>query len=356
VVWSLFTTLCGTASSFVQLALFRLGVGVGEAGGTPPSLSLITDEIPRERRAFAMSIFMAGTAVGSLIGMVFGGYVADLWGWRMAFLVAGAPGLVFAVIAYFSLDEPRRRGEGATLVEWPSLVACIKQMVAVRSLVHLVAGATSIAFSTYGLMTFIGPFVIRRHHDALNAYAAQFDLGPLTLLGLALGVAMGVSGIVGTIVGGILADRYGKSDARALAWVPSWSSFLAAPCYLMALLSDSLVFGFVALTIGYCAGNAWQGPYFSALHDLVRPHSRATVTALQFLLANLVGLGLGPVVVGSLSDYLQAGYAMASGSALGAAMIAVVVAVQLLGALLFGRAARAIESDVEAIAAETSLA
>jgi MFS family permease len=309
--WSLFTVLCGFVQNFWQMVLVRVGVGIGEAGCTPASHSLITDYVPKENRASAIAFYSIGTPLGSLIGLAMGGLIADAYGWRVAFMVAGFPGIVLALVTFLTLKEPRkqiaadleRRKKDA-----PSFGEALKTL-ATKKTFWLIAFAAAIkAFIGYGHAPFTASFFFRVHGDELQTLATSlggvlgFKLGVTGFLGLALSAVGGTAGVVGTWIGGQIADRYGAKDLRAYVVVPGIASLIAVPIYLFAITRDSALVAIFILAINAVLGSLWYGPVYATAQSIVEPKMRATCAAVLLFIINLVGLGLGPLAVGILSD------------------------------------------------------
>lgn len=306
-VWSGFTAISGMAQTFTHLVLARIGVGVGEAGCTPPALSLIADTVPREQRASAVSVYMLGAPVGSLLGLALGGLIADALGWRMAFVLVGLPGLLLAGLAALTLREPRR---GRPIVARaddgvPSFREALKELSGKRTYWRVVGGVTLKSFASYGSLAFTGSFFFRNFPGELAEYSAMFGLKSAGFLGLALGVTSGVMAMIGTLLGGRLADHFARKDARSYAMIPAVGAIASLPFSLAALNADSLLVAFAFLLAPGLLGSMWLGPAYGVVQSLVRPETRATATAVLLFVANLIGLGLGPLFVGILSDVLS---------------------------------------------------
>ncbi|EJL36271.1 sugar phosphate permease [Caulobacter sp. AP07] len=305
--WSAFTVLCGFTQNFWQLILARIGVGVGEAGCTPPAHSLITDYVPKEKRASAIAFYSIGTPLGTLAGMAMGGLVADAYGWRVAFMVAGAPGVLFALVAAFTLVEPRRQLAADLAARAHSKISfgAALAVLAAKKTFWLVAFAASIkAFIGYGQAPFIASFFFRVHGADVAALAASFGLKSAGFLGLALGLIGGTAGVIGAWLGGVLADRLGARDLRAYVTVPAVASLVAIPFYILAVSVAAPMPAIAVLTIPVLLGTLWYGPVYATAQSIVDPAMRATASAVLLLIINLIGLGLGPVAVGALSDLL----------------------------------------------------
>jgi len=307
-VWSAFTALSGMAQNFTHLVLARIGVGVGEAGCTPPALSLIADTVPAERRASAVSVYMLGAPVGSIFGLALGGLIADAFGWRMAFVMVGLPGLALAALAALTLREPRRQAlRAATMPDGaPSFREALAELAGKRTYWRVVGGVTIKSFASYGALAFTGSFFFRNFPQELAEMSAMFGLKSAGFLGLALGVTSGVMAMIGTLLGGRLADHFARKDARAYAVIPAIGAIAGLPFSVAALNSPSLLMAFGFLLLPGLLGSMWLGPAYGVVQSLVRPQTRATATAVLLFVANLIGLGLGPLAVGILSDVLAA--------------------------------------------------
>lgn len=305
--WSAFTVLCGFTQNFWQLILARIGVGVGEAGCTPPAHSLITDYVPKEKRASAIAFYSIGTPLGTLAGMAMGGLIADAYGWRAAFMVAGAPGVIFALVAAFTLVEPRKTlaAEMAARAKSQISFAAALAVLATKKTFWLVALAASIkAFIGYGHAPFTASFFFRNHGAEIAELAAMFGLKSAGFLGLALGLIGGTAGVIGAWLGGVFADRLGAKDLRAYVTVPAIASLITIPIFITAVSHDAPMPAIGLLAINALLGTLWYGPVYATAQSIVDPALRATASAVLLLVINLIGLGLGPLLVGLLSDVL----------------------------------------------------
>ena len=337
-LWSLFTVASGFAANFTQLLLARVGVGVGEAGCSPPAHSLITDYAPREQRASALAFYSLGIPLGSLLGLALGGLVADAYGWRTAFFVAGAPGLLVAAVALVVLKEPRRAAPAtAARVETPSLGQALKELATKPSFWLISVGASLGAFVSYGQIAFFGSFYARNHGTELAGLASGFGLGVAGFLGTTLGLIIGISGGLGTFAGGRLADAWTRRNRGAYADTSALGVALAFPLAAAAFLVPSGVASLALLAIPVFLNNAWYGPVFASVQSLAQPRTRATAAAIMLFIVNLIGLGLGPLVLGDISTRLTPEFGEAQ--AVRWAMIATGAA-GLIGGLLFWLAGR----------------
>jgi MFS family permease len=318
-LWSGFTALCGFAQNFIQLVLARIGVGVGEAGCTPPAHSLITDYAPPEKRASALAFYSMGTPLGGLVGTIIGGVIADQYGWRAAFFVCGLPGLALAVISLATLVEPRMKHIAADLKARAANGATFGQtlgFLATRRTFWLVGFAAAIkAFIGYGHAPFTASFFLRNHTEGVARMAAEtsaflrtlgldITLQSLGFLSIALGLSAGLGGALGAYVGGYVADRFGAKDLRAYVSVPAVASLIVMPIYITAVTHPNAMVGVAMLALNAALGTLWYGPVYATGQSIAPPHMRATAAAILLFIINLIGLGLGPLAVGALSDFL----------------------------------------------------
>lgn len=301
--WSVATALCGLARTFPQLVLARIGVGVGEAGCSPAAISLIADTVPASRRASAFALYGLGVPIGSLIGLIAGGTLNDAFGWRMAFVVAGVPGVVVACIAWATLREPRRSttaAPAAPAVKPPTMWGSLAELAGSRVITQLVVGASIIAFLGYGKAVWTAVYFMRR-----------FDLST-SQVGIWLGLGAGLAGVVGTWAGGALAERLGRRDPRLVLAAPIVGMLVAVPIYLIAYSLDDWRIAIGLLAIPTALSGMYFGPLFAVLQGLVEARSRATVVAAVSFCQNLIGLGLGPLLFGIMSDALRSRYGVDS--------------------------------------------
>ncbi len=347
-LWSAFTILCGTARSFSHLALARVGVGVGEAGCTPPALSLIADYVPRERRSSAVAVYMAGAPAGALLGMVLGGVVADHWGWRIAFFVVGAPGLLVALIVALTLIEPRfRNATRATLPmkkNQEAFGAALKVLMAIPTYRLIVSAVTMKALIQYSVHAFIGSFFFRNHAAELAAMASSVGLKSVGFLGIALGLILGLSGVIGSILGGRIADHFARRNVRAHMTIPAIGILIGTPFYVAAFQVSSLPLSLALLIVPGTLNAMYYGPAYAIVQGLVQPSMRATATALLLFVISLVGLGFGPLIVGVISDLLATGGLGEAGGIRWALTLCVSLAIP--SAFCFLAARKTLEADL----------
>ena len=297
-LFSLMTAMSGLATSFLLLFLFRVGVGIGEAGVNPASQSIVADYYPKHRRGMAMSVLAVGAPVGMMCGFLIGGTVSEYYGWRAALYAVGLPGLVLAVVMFFLLREPVRGNSdepsGANSnTESPGFLASVRFMFTNPAMRQLIIASTLTGMGTYGASTWIPAFFIRVH-----------DLSQ-SQVGLLMALVFGGLGAAGTLVGGKLFDRFNLKGAGLGVRMIAIVQVTVIPFALAAYAFDSL-----ALTIGFfvipaLAGNFFLGPSLAMIQTLAPLRIRATAAAIKMFCLNLVGMSLGPLVVGVISDALM---------------------------------------------------
>lgn len=310
-VWSAMTALCGAATSYWQLLLFRSGVGIGEAGCTPPAHSLISDHFPPHRRGAALAVYSLGVPIGILLGAVAGGVLAERFGWRWALVAVGAPGLGLALVVLLALREPlrgtwdgrapRAADRGRRL---RSHGAGLRRLLGDPALRQLGCGISLAAMAGNAVALFLPSFIRR-----------EFGLG-LDEIGLLYGVAVGVSGAAGTLLGGFGGDRFGGRDPARMAFFAAGCAAAAAPLHFLGFSTPHLAVTVGLLALGIVAMAASQPPTFTLGQNLVDPRLRATISALFLLFMNAIGLGVGPVVIGWLSGHFGLRGALVASSAL----------------------------------------
>jgi MFS family permease len=294
-IWSIMTACSGLAKNFIQLLLARIGVGVGEAGGSPPAHAMISDYFPPQKRSTALSIYSAGIYFGVLIGFLMGGYLNQRLGWRTAFFVVGLPGMLFSLLFYATVKEPKR---GATDVNNEataphSLREVLTLLYSTKTFVFLAMASALNVFCIYGLINWAPSFLQRLH----GMKAAE--------TGALLGLIYGIGGGAGSFAGGLLSDHFGKKDKRLYLKIPAYAIIITIPCAAGALFLHNTALSLASL--GLCASlqSVYLGPSLAVAHSLVPASMRALTSAVFFLVINLVGLGFGPLVVGIISDLLK---------------------------------------------------
>ena len=299
-IWSAMTALCGVAQNFVQLALARIGVGVGEAGCTPAAHSLIADSVPPEKRCSAIAFFGLGIPIGGLLGLIIGGVVNDQYGWRMALMLVGMPGILLAFILPLIIRDPRRCADSAhfNTADSPvkaklSIKDAVREVFAAKAYLYVFIAASFTAFLSYGKGLWTISFFIRSH--GLSTTEA----------GLAMAVALGISGIIGTWLGGKMADVFGKRDKRHILTLPAIGMAIAAPILFAGYWAEDWRIAVALLILPTILNSAYYGPAYGCVQGLVRPEARAIAASLVVFGQNLIGLGMGPLLFGMLSDWLQ---------------------------------------------------
>ncbi len=296
VVWSGMTALSGLTTNFLQLLAARIGVGVGEAGASPPSHSIISDYFPHEERGRALSFYSIGIYIGILFGFLAGGWINQFFGWRIAFLVVGIPGILLAIIVKLTLREPLRglsdEGDHSVIPEG-HLLSDVRRLWSIPSFRLAAIGSGFNAFLGYGSLNFMPSFAIR-----------LYDV-PVGLVGTWLALIAGLAGAAGVYTGGHLSDLLGKRDVRWHYKVPAISTLLCGLFVIPMLLVSHqyTMWGIYALAV-YCQ-SMFLGPTIATAHALVGPRHRALASSVVFFVLNIIGLGLGPVTVGAVSDALE---------------------------------------------------
>lgn len=290
--WGVLTAAGGFATNFWQLALARIGVAVGESGCTPAAHSLLSDYFPERRRGLALSIYMTGAPLGILIGMALGGIVNDLASWRVAMWVLGAPGLLLAAIVLLTIREPSIRTHARVKKPSEPLRHTVRRMWDDPALRWMALGCT--LFTTTG--------------GAFNAFGAAYIIRNFGLstteVGISYGLVAGLGGLAGTLMGGLLSDRLAeRHPLRALRFV-AVVLIIGAPFRVLALLAESYAVMLACLFVPMTLAMAYAGPTFRTLQGHVPAETRATSTAVLLFMLNGIGLSLGPLLAGGLSDTL----------------------------------------------------
>lgn len=295
-IWSVMTALTATASNYVSLFLLRIGVGVGEAGFTPPAHAMIAASYPEEKRGSALSFFSAGANVGLFLSFLVGGIIASLYGWRAAFLIAGLPGLVLATIIFVLLKEPLKDIATSNAdTTTGSFRNVFKTLLSQKGTRHAMIGAILTSMVGFGALTWIATFLARSH-----------DMSPAQA-GIYLAVVIGIGGALGSYLGGVWSDRLGlKNPAWRLKFV-CLVIVVAKPLSIAFYTIDNTTLALIVFIVPAITGTVFTGPMFAYLYTRVKQVERPLVTAIMMFLLNLVGLGLGPVLVGGISDLLSQG-------------------------------------------------
>ncbi len=334
-IWSGMTALSSYVQNFLQLLLARIGVGVGEAGGSPPSHSMISDIFPPNRRATAIGFYSMGVNIGILFGFLAGGWLNEFFGWRVAFLVVGVPGVALALLLRLTLREPIRglhdnTSANADPVPFGEVLQVLRTR---RTFIHMSLGAGLNAFCGYGIANWTASFMIRSY---------QMPTGEL---GTWLAAIIGLGGAASVFLGGMLADRLAPRDKRWYTWVPCLAGFIAVPFMAGVYLVDG---PYLALGLSIIPGLLFQtylGNTIATTHAIVGPRMRATASAFLFLVINIIGLGAGPWTVGVVSDLLAPTLGSES---LRYAMLYVLPPVMTWSAIHFWLAGKSLREDLKA--------
>ena len=334
-LWSFMTAISGLVQNYLQLLLARIGVGVGEAGGSPPAHSMISDIFPPERRASALAFYSMGINFGILFGFLAGGWLNEFFDWRVAFFVVGAPGIVVALFVRYTLREPIRglmedRQDVATDTPFPEVLKLLWSRLSFR---HLAIGGALNAFAGYSSSNWTASFMIRSHDMSTGE------------LGTWLALIMGVGGAIGVFWGSYIAERLAKFDVRWYMWMPTITGMICVPFMIATYVVEG---AYTALVVSIVPGilfNVYLGNSLAMTHALVGLRMRAVASAILFFLINLIGMGLGPWGVGLLSDMLSAELGNES---LRYAMLYLLPAAMGWSAVHFLMASRTLQKDLEA--------
>ena len=298
-IWSGMTVVCGYAQNFVQLALARIGVGIGEAGSSPPSHSMISDMFPPSQRGTAMGIYALGVNIGLLIAYLAGGWMSEHWGWRMTFVAVGVPGLAIALLVRFTVAEPVRGASDdrkEAVAEAPPFRDVALYMWRTPATRHVVFGSSLAGFVGYGMVLWLPAFFVRSH--GLSQ----------TEVGMTLALMTGVVGGLGTFLAGKLADVLAKRDERWFAWIVAAGKGGLVPFLVLFFLVQDFLPALLIYLIPAFFGGFYMAPTFAMIQSLVRPEMRAVAASICLFMLNIIGLGFGPQAVGIVSDLLAADY------------------------------------------------
>ena len=298
-IWSLMTILCGAASSFIQLFLARVGVGVGESASGPASHSLIADYFPPERRASAMGVYGAAVPLGAFIALAGGGWIVENFNWRIAFFIAGVPGLIIAVVVWWTVREPRGfikiRDVFKQKTDQQTLKEALSDLWSKPIYWHLVMSGVLIQFVSYGTAAFYG-----------SLYVRVFGIG-YGELGLKLGLMVAIAGISGAWLGGKIGDKFDKDRPGTSLKIIAATFIFAVPSTFAAVNVSNINLSICLLGMTTFAATFYYGPNFSLIQRLAGDRTRAMAVAIYLLFSGLIGLGFGPVFVGAVSDYVSGG-------------------------------------------------
>lgn len=293
-IWSVFASLCGVASNFTHLLLYRIGVGVGEAGFNPPVQSLVSDHYRAGQRARAIGIIGLGGAIGPSLGAIGGGWIAQQGSWREAFIIIGLPGLILAPIVWLTLREPPRgwADNAAHDAEaLPGIVETFGHLLRKPAFIPVLFAGAIGSFATNIVQQFTSPYLVR-----------TFSIG-LAQAGLMLGIISAVAVTIGVLGGGAIADRLARRDRRWLLWTAAAGVMLSVPIYLVAISQSSLAGAVIGLLVASIGSFTYYSPTIASVQDMAPPRMRASASFLYSFAVILIGAGLGPVLTGALSDH-----------------------------------------------------
>lgn len=333
--WSVMTAACGLATGFASLFLARVGVGIGEAGGAPPSQSLVSDYFPPERRAFALGVLYLYIPLGFLVGFALGGWLGEALGWRLAFVAVGLPGVLLAIVLRLTLREPPRGfSEGAAPpAHQAAFGVTLQWFIARPSLRHLPLAGAAHGLGAFAAAVWLPAYFMR-----------SFGVGPAEA-GLWMAAAYGCGGGIGVLGGGYIADRLVRrsGDERWYAWGSAVAVVASVPCAALLYLAEQPVLAVAALCLCTTFGHMFLGPVTAMMQNLAGIQRRATAAAVYLLLVNLVSMGFGPVAVGLVSDLL--GPRLGT-DALRYALLVIVTSTGLWSAAHLLRAAQTLRADL----------
>ncbi|MFT7651952.1 MAG: MFS family permease [Limisphaerales bacterium] len=333
-LWSIATALCGFAQNFIQLLLARIGVAVGEAGGSPPSHSMISDMFPADKRATALAIYALGIPIGTMLGNLGGGWISDNFEWRTAFFVVGLPGVMLALIVRFTLREPPRGAAEGLKVETdeaPPVKEVFKHLWQRKSFKFMALGGSLHAFVGYGVGYWIPAMFIRSH---------EYTPGEM---GLAL-FYLGFASVAGTFLGGYLGDKFGAKDPRWYLWLPGIATIVSVPFSAFVYLHHEPHTALWVLSVSYFLGAYYLGPTFSLTQGLAGLRMRALAASILLFILNIIGLGLGPQFTGIASDVLNITTDLGADSLRWALVISLIF--NVVSAILYFLASRTIKQDL----------
>ena len=301
-IWSFFTALSGLAANFWHLLIARIGVGVGEAGCSPPAHSMIADYYPAEQRATALGIYSLGIPFGIMFGLFAGGWINEYFGWRMAFFVVGLPGILLALVVRFSLQEPPRgMAEGrADTADQPGVKETLVYLWQKKSFRHMSFAAALTAFVGYGFIVWAPAFLIRSYGMSTGEVGTWF------------GLILGIPGGIGIALGGYLADRFGAKDTRWYLWTTAIALVACVPLNYVVYAADTAFVSLWAMVLPVLLGNFYQATTFSQTQGISSLRMRAVAAGILLFIINIIGLGLGPQLVGVISDLLFDQYGVES--------------------------------------------
>ena len=335
ILWSGMTALCGAAVGFYSLFLARLGVGVGEAGGSPPTYSLIADYFKPSERARAMGVYMVGAALGTGGGLIIGGILGEMLGWRKTFLVLGIPGVLLGMLFFFSVKEPQRgrldAGEEKDK-QAQAIKKTLKSLAANSIFIRISMSFAMLTMIGYAMAFWLAPIMLR-----------NFDI-PLSKVGLYLGLTYIAAGIPAPLIGGYFTDYMAKRDARWRAWIPAIAIIIVAVALWFCVMASSFEVFISCFVVAYFVFMIPQGATLSVLQSSLGAGERAVGSSFALMINSLMGAALGPLLVGMLSDSLSAEHGVKS---LNYALIWVCIGASIIGCFYYLWTAQAMSAELE---------
>ena len=334
-IWSLMTAFSGLATNFIQLLIARIGVGIGEAGGSPPSHSMLADYFAPGKRATALGIYALGVPVGILFGNLAGGWIGEIFGWRQAFFLVGIPGIILAIILKLTVKEPPRGYSEEKPADTSTVPfrTVLKTMWGFKSFKYISLGAGTQAFVGYGAIAWMPSFLVRAHDLSIGE------------VGTALGLIIGLFGGIGTLLSGVIGDKLGAKNVKYYMLVPAYGFLIAVPAGAAVFLVDELYLVLAIYTIPVFMVNLYTGPTFAMTQSLAPLAMRAAASALLLFMINIIGLVFGPTTVGIISDLLQSSMQMNDVESLKMALLACNF-VYLFSFYYYFQASRHLETDL----------
>ena len=334
ILWSGMTALCGAAVGFYSLFFARLGVGVGEAGGSPPTYSLIADYFKPSERARAMGVYMVGAALGTGGGLIIGGILGEMLGWRTTFLVLGIPGVLLGLLYFFTVKAPQRgrldAGE-AKDKQAKDINKTLKSLAANPVFIRISVSFAMLTMIGYAMAFWLAPIMLR-----------NFDVS-LGKVGLYLGLTYIAAGIPAPLIGGYLTDYMAKRDARWLAWIPAIAIVIVSVALWFCVMADSFEVFLSFFVLAYFVFMIPQGASLSLLQSSLGAGERAVGASFALIINSLIGAALGPLLVGMLSDAMAADYGVKS---LNYALIIVSIGASIIGSIFYLWTARAMSAEL----------
>jgi MFS family permease len=326
-IWSLFTAGCGLATNFTQLAVSRIMVGAGEAGGSPPSYSLISDYFPAKERGTGLALYSLGVPLGSMLGVAFGGGVAAAYGWRIAFFAVGLPGVLLALIMLLVVREPKRGGLDEMALgadahaPAPPAFQVIGAFLTNRTLLCVAIACGLSAFIGYGMLNWNAPMLMRVKGASLKEVSAYYSL------------VIGGTGVVGTFGAGWLADKLSHADRRWYSWIPAIAFALTLPALAGLIWAPTWQLALMFIAVPALLNNMYLAPALAVVQNAVPPGQRTMAGAILLFVLNLIGLGGGPVFLGRISDMAKPHFGNQS-LMVGYASLAPVIVIAILAHLV----------------------